>query len=262
MAFNSVNQTPPTIILSSSEKHDFLLKLGVGVAVVGVGGYIIYKVVQNLSGSGPAGGSCATPGTPCYEAIQPYQQQWSYCFTEYQKYMDEFVQEDLKNNITFPTPEQQSILSGYQNCMTTAEEGMTKTAKQFISANVLDNIAYILTGVAVVLLVARVSPSVVNAWKNLSTKVYNGATAASKYYSARLWGSAVDGQIPPTSVDLAKTAYIDNQNILDSQAKYELNIYYDDNVITQDELYRYAGDIDAQISADTRTVTLELSYIR
>jgi hypothetical protein len=261
MAFNSVNQTPSTIILSSSDKYDFLLKLGIGVAAVGVGGYIIYKVAQNL-GSGPAGGSCSTPGTPCYEALQPYQQQWSYCFTEYQNYMNEFIQEDLKNNVTFPTPEQQSILSSYQNCMTSNEEAMTKTAKQFISANVIANIAYIITGVGTALLVARVSPSIVKAWKNLSLNNWTGSSTASRLTGANIWGMADDGQIPATNVDLVKSSYISEQNTFRTQITYDLDAYYADQLITDDELNSLIETASTELTDDTDTIIARLELIR
>jgi len=260
MAFDSVNQTPSTIVLSSSDKYDFLLKLGIGVAVVGIGGYIIYKVVQNL-GSGVSGGSCATAGTPCYEALQPYEQQWSYCFTQYQNYMNEFVQQDLKNNVTFPTPEQQSVLTQFQNCMTAAENGMGKTAGQFVSANVIANIAYILTGVGTVLLVARYSPSIVKAWRSLSVKNITGSATASRYSSAYFKGSAEDGEIPASKVGLVKYSYTAEQETFKTQIDSDLDTYYAADLITEDELNYYTGEISIEITEDTDTVIDALDRI-
>ena len=260
MVFNSANQTPSAIVLSSSDKYDFLLKLGIGVAVVGIGGYIIYKVVQNL-GSGILGGSCATPGTPCYEALQPYEQQWSYCFTQYQNYTNEFIQQDLKNKVTFPTPEQQSILNQFQNCMTSTENGMGKTAQQFVSANVIANIAYIITGIGTALLVARVSPSIVKAWKNLSLNNWTGSSSALRDINANTLGMVYDGQIQPEDVGLVKSSVTSNADAFKEQIDTDLNTYYVNDLITEDELNWLTGQVSIQITDDTELILDHLDDI-
>jgi hypothetical protein len=111
--------------LSGNQK---LLLYGLGaVGAIGVG----YVLVKNLSQPGPPGGGCADPNSPCYQAIQPYQQAWQQCANEFGYYQHQF---DMANaaNQTGLTQEQITTLDYYRNCMDTAAESLAITAKDYI----------------------------------------------------------------------------------------------------------------------------------
>ena len=110
-------------------------------------------------------------------------------------------------------------------------------------------------------MVGRVSPSIVKAWKSLSVKNITGASTASRYTSAFIKGSAEDGEIPVSKVGLVKSSYTAEQETFKTQIDSDLRTYYAADLITEDELNYYTGEISIEITDDTDTVIDALNRI-
>jgi hypothetical protein len=70
------------------------------------------------------------------------------------------------------------------------------------------------------------------------------------------------GQIPATSVDLVKSSYISEQNTFRTQITYDLDAYYADQLITEDELNSLIETASTELTDDTDTIIARLELIR
>jgi hypothetical protein len=118
---------------------DFLIKAGAAVGAVAVGGYALLTLVKGVTG--PSGGSCTDPSTPCGAAVAPYAQEFQSCLTQYTQYFNQFVSEDQSASPpTGLTTSQLATLANLQSCMDTAAKGIGAAAQSY-GQSPLDTIA-------------------------------------------------------------------------------------------------------------------------
>jgi len=222
---------------------------------VGIAGYLGYIAICNVTGScGPVGGSCTTPGTPCYTAIQPYQQQLNICASNYGQYLAQYLQEDSAQNPPIAlTSGQLANLAYLTNCMNNASANIGKVAKQYEPENVTDILATYV-GIAVVTAVGIYfgGKTAVNIYKSLKNNTpITGSGAANAETQVGIRASVDDGTITPEqAADLSQQLPNISQNDISTNTD-TLNQMAADDVLTQDEADALATEDADNIEADT-----------
>lgn len=114
---------------------------GSDVALALVGGGIAVGVVAAVYYSfnqGPSGGSCdctKDPGSPCCQALTPYQQEYQTCANQYSALWAQIVQGGQA-----PTSAQQAELDSLKSCMDQAAKNIADTARNFVPQNAIQSL--------------------------------------------------------------------------------------------------------------------------
>ena len=219
---------------------------------VGIAGYLAYYVISSLTHPGPIGGSCTTPGTPCYEAMQPYQQQFNECALQYNQYLQQYLKEDSQNG-TGLTTGQLDNLSYLTQCMNTAAVNMGQVAKQYEPTNpweIVANAVYIAVGVVSVGIVGgSLFKTIYTTLKNNKPITGSGFANASKQTQIRM--AVDDGTITPDqAAGLSQQLPEVSQSDISGNTQ-TLNEMAADDVMTQDEADALASEDADNIEADT-----------
>jgi len=219
---------------------------------VGIAGYLAYYTINSLVNPGATGGSCTTPGTPCYNALQPYQEQFNECATQYNQYLQQYLKEDSANG-TGLTTGQQDNLNYLTQCMNTAAGNIGKVAKQYEPLEVpsilatAGAIAIVIVGAAIGYKIAF--PKTYATLKN--NKPITGSDFANGSMQTQLRMGVDDGTITPDqAADLSQQLPNISQNDISTNTD-TLNQMVADDVLTQDEADTLATEDADNIDADT-----------
>lgn len=205
---------------------------------IGGGLYIVYYVSKNLV-SGFTGTDCNQPGSPCYNALQPYVETYNICAKQYAYYLDLYLKEDAANGTGF-TSAQLDQLNYLYNCMNDASKNIADTAKQF-NNNPLDTVAYF-AGLA--LLSVGVGYGLSAIIKALRTTPSNGSTFGSIIRNAMMRQKIANGEITVDQASGLVRQSSDLQNV---------------DVTTNDAFYRNLAqrEIIASEVADSIRTTID-----
>jgi hypothetical protein len=217
---------------------------------VGIAGYLAYYTINQLTG--PSGGSCTTPGSPCYNALQPYQEQFNECATQYNQYLQQYLQQDSANG-TGLTTGQQDNLNYLTQCMNTAAGNIGKVAKQYEPENVVDILA---TDIGIAIIIVGASIGAGYLFKKIyptlkNNKPITGSDFANGSMQTQLRMGVDDGTITPDqAANLKQQLPNISQNDISTNTD-TLNQMVADDVLTQDEADTLATEDEANIDADT-----------
>ena len=103
-------------------------KIVIGVGAVAVVGGLSYYLISQLTGA--VGGSCSTPGTPCYAALSGYQKALQTCANQYALEMQNIINANKASGAGI-TSAQQNILNQLSSCMEYNAAQIAKTAATF-----------------------------------------------------------------------------------------------------------------------------------
>ncbi len=221
-------------------------KAGIIAGGIGVAGYLAYYAIGQLTG--PTGGSCTTPGTPCYEALQPYQQQFNTCSQQYATYLNQYLKEDSANGTGF-TSAQLSQLNYLENCMNTAAGNIANTAKQYEPANVLDIVATFVGAGIFAALSLYGAGKFFSALKN--NKPVTGSGAGNAMKQAMIRNSVENGEVSTDEAAGLESQLSDltQQDVQGNDTM--LNNYVTDEVITQSDAQIIAQEDETNMDDDT-----------
>jgi hypothetical protein len=185
---------------------------------VGGGLYIVYYVSKNIVSSF-TGTNCNQPGSPCYDALQPYAKTYDICAKEYAYYLDLYLKQDSANGTGF-TSAQLDHLNYLYNCMNDASKHIADTAKQY------DNNPFVIVAyfAGITMLTVGTLYGLSKFINSLRTKPTNGSTFGSIIRNALIRKKVSTGEITPD-----QAAGLKNQseelNSLDLRTN---DIYYND----------------------------------
>lgn len=225
-----------------------------GIGILGAAGVAAYAVSQL---TGPVGGSCSTPGTPCYAALQPYQAEFQNCANTYAQDLKAFNAEDAKNGTGF-TAGQLSELNYLTGCMNAASANIAKVAHQYAPTNA---IAILSGAVGAAVLAAGIGVGAGVFVKALRTRPINGGSAADALNNAVTRLDVQDGTITAEQAsDLS--SQLASQNSVDiSDVSDYLNGLVEADIIdaeTADALFSTLSDA---MTADTDATVEELGAL-
>jgi len=199
-------------------------KFGLIAGVVGIGGYITYYAVSNVLGA--PGGSCSNPGSPCYQALQPYKQQYQTCANAYQNYLSQFLQEDSKNGTGF-TSAQLEVLQQEQNCMDNAAANIAKIAHQY-EPNYWQTLATDIGLAVVASATAYYGLKGAGAFiRQLRTPPTTGGSAGADMMNANVRAGVTNGDISPESAaGFSRSIQVDVQPYYVNDINTEITVDY------------------------------------
>ena len=247
MVIEQVGKATGSVIQSSGEAFNrateglpWWAKAGIIAGGIGLAGYLVYYSIGQLTG--PPGGSCTTPGTPCYEALYPYQQQFNTCAKQYATYLNQYLKEDSANG-TGLTQAQIENLNYLQSCMDTAAKNMSNVAKQYEPASVVDIlVTYIGLGIVAAL------------------SLIGGFYGAGKFFSALRNNKPVTGSGAGNAMKQAMIRYaVDNGEISPDEAaglESQLPDLTQNDIQSNNEVLDYYASIDA-ITTDEEQILSE-----
>ncbi|MEM3862242.1 MAG: hypothetical protein QW203_07165 [Thermoplasmatales archaeon] len=251
MVIKQVGEATGNVISSTGEAFNkatsgipWPVKAGIIVGGVGAAGYLTYYLIQQLTGT--QGGSCTTPGTPCYTAINPYAQTYQTCANEYAQNLSNYLAEDNKNGTGFTTA-QLSNLNYLANCMNTASSNIANEAKKYAPQNPLVIVAYF-AGIAIVtatsLYFGAKGVSILRKTKSFSAGINNGFQAQQAMNDAAIQTSVADGDISADEASGINDQYssMTQENI--NYSSQQIQQYAADDIITQEE----ADAVDSEVS--------------
>jgi hypothetical protein len=222
-----------------------------------VGGiiYLGYEAVKSLST--PPGGSCNDPSSPCYQALQPYKEQFQICADEYAKDLDAFIKEDSQQGTSF-TQSQLDTLNYLTNCMNQAAEKMAQVAKQYAP----DTWPEIIEGIIFVALVAVLAKYGLSKYIEAKTKPRNGATAATVMYKAFIQDAVDTGIISSINASaLMTTTQIEENNLTQIDTAYYQELV-NLNIISETLATQLLNVELTEMSADFASLLQLLSILR
>ena len=224
---------------------------------IGIAGYIGYYAINQLTG--PSGGSCTTPGTPCNQALQPYQQAFQICANEYAKNLQQFINEDNANGTGF-TSSQLDILNQLASCMNNNASQISKIAKQFEPENPIDVAVTIIAaavGAAIVLYIS--GKTAVYIFKSLkNNKPVSGSGAANALKQTAIRSNYEDGNISADQAAALEKQLPDmTQEDIQGNDEYLAGLQ-EDGVITQEEENILSSEDETNMELDTEDTVNEL----
>ena len=187
----------------TSEDAKAIAYIVAGLGGVGIVAYFVYS----LANPGPKGGSCTTPGTPCYEALQPYIQEFNTCFSQYAQLLNTIV-----NSGNAPTDAQTTLLKQLRSCMDDAASNIAKTAYQYVPDSWSNIVEEVVMGAVLVVMVGLGLSAVLNYLKarmangQLATKPSNGAGIAALVFDAFTEYGAENGLLTSTQIAAWETS--------------------------------------------------------
>lgn len=225
-----------------------------GIGILGAAGVAAYAVSQL---TGPVGGSCSTPGTPCNTAISPYYQEFLKCSNLYFSDLKAFNAEDAKNGTGF-TAGQLSELGYLKSCMDTAAANMAKVAHQYAPANALGILSTFI-GEAVVVGAGLVGFSYI--LKAIKTPANSGSSAADIANNVVIRGSIDDGTITPEqasalSDDISSMTEEDISSFEDFTS-----LLLDEGIITEETASALVSVAETAMEADEATTVEDLGAL-
>jgi len=217
---------------------------------VGIAGYLAYYTINQLTG--PSGGSCTTPGSPCYNALQPYQQAFQICANEYAKNLQQYINEDNANGTGF-TSAQLNVLNQLEACMNQNASQISKIAKQYEPENPLDVAVTIIAaavGAAIVLYIS--GRTAIYIYKSLNNnKPVSGSGAANAMKQTAIRSNYEDGNISPDQAAALKDQLPETtQDDIQANDDYLAGLQEDD-VITQEEENILSDEDETNMEMDT-----------
>lgn len=166
----------------------------------GIGGglYIGYVAVNTLVGGGTSA-DCSNPNSPCYQALQAYQQNYQTCANQYSSYLNQFLTENAANGTAF-TSSQLSTLNYLTNCMDNAAANIAATAKQYQPKNYLGECFIIGTAIISTAIAGYIGVKALAYLKTIKTPIANGGSAGSGMMNVATRYYADTGLVPTDEV--------------------------------------------------------------
>jgi hypothetical protein len=187
----------------TSEDAKTLVILAAGLGGVATVAYFVYA----LANPGPKGGSCTTPGTPCYNALLPYQQEFQSCLNQYTQLWSQIAQSGQA-----PTDAQLQVSAQLRDCMDVAAGNVANTAQEYVPDNWATLLEQVITAAALIAFAAYGLPGIadfVNRLRSqgeITTKASNGAGIAAIVFDATVQYAALNNLISSTQVTAWETA--------------------------------------------------------
>ncbi len=222
----------------------------------GIGGviYLGYYFIKQYSG--PLGGSCATPGTPCYTAVQPYYQAWQICATQYSTYLSQYLQEDSANN-TGLTQTQLTNLNYLTNCMNNNANGMANQAHKYAPSDVMGVLAsYIGTGIEIGIAVVTGAWAAKQILSGIRTIPRTGYSSSQVINDSILRFYAQNSKITPSTASAISNQYDDIVKTNISGDGTQLRMYYENDYIDYNTYLDTYNTDSTDMTSDANT-TLE-----
>ena len=139
----------------SKRTEDILTVVGV-LGALGIGGYAVYRLVSSVTTPG-----CTTPGTACYEAIQPELNAIQGCTNEYMSLLNTYLEEDNKAGTSLTQAQQANLNYIMNSCIIPQERQLSKNLQPYNwQANMVTVAKYVVI-TAGVLIFVKISPSVI-----------------------------------------------------------------------------------------------------
>ncbi|MEM0159790.1 MAG: hypothetical protein QW393_03455 [Candidatus Micrarchaeaceae archaeon] len=251
MVIKQVGEATGNVISSTGEAFNkatsgipWPVKAGIIVGGVGAAGYLTYYLIQQLTGT--QGGSCMTPGTPCYTAINPYAQTYQTCANEYAQNLSNYLAEDNKNGTGFTTA-QLSNLNYLANCMNTAASNIASEAKKYAPQNPLLVLVYFLgagAAIAISLVGGAEAVKILRSTKSFAAGFNNGFQVQQAMNDAAIRAKIASGDISPDEASGIDDQYssMTQENI--NYSSQQIQQYAADDIITQEE----ADAVDSEVS--------------
>lgn len=226
---------------------------------IGIAGYIGYYAVSQLTSSisGPPGGSCTEQGSPCYTAVQPYQQAFSICANEYAQNLQQYINEDNKNGTGF-TSAQLDVLNQLSSCMNSNASQIGNIAKQYEPENPIDVVAtYIGAAIAAAILLYLGGKTAVSVYLSLkNNKPISGSAAANAMKQVGVRYNYANGDISADQAAALEKQFPDiTQSDIQGNDDF-LTSLQDDGVITEEEDTVLSNEDELYMDEDT-TDTLD-----
>jgi len=139
----------------SKTTENILAVVGV-LGALGIGGYAVYRLVSSVTTPG-----CTTPGTACYEAIQPELNALQACMNEWTSTLNAYLEEDNKAGTSLTQAQQANLNYIMNSCIIPQERQLSKNLQPYNwQANMVTVAQYVVI-TAGVLIFFKISPSVI-----------------------------------------------------------------------------------------------------
>ena len=139
----------------SKTTENILAVVGV-LGALGIGGYAVYRLVSSVTTPG-----CTTPGTACYEAIQPELNALQACMNEWTSTLNAYLEEDNKAGTSLTQAQQANLNYIMNSCVIPQERQLSKNLQPYNwQANMVTVAQYVVI-TAGVLIFFKISPSVI-----------------------------------------------------------------------------------------------------
>lgn len=247
--------------MADNNDNSWIWKLVAVIGGIGALAYLGYYLIKQETG--PVGGSCNTPGTPCYTAIQPYYQTYQTCANQYAQYLSQYLKEDSANG-TGLTEAQLTNLNYLTNCMNNASQNIAKVAKQYAPQNALDIVAFYATiaiATPIWLYFGAKAVNILRNTKSYNTGIKTGSQAAQAINDSGIQSYVDDGIISPDEAAGLKSQYssITQNNVEDANSLIES--YATDGIIEEDEVENTESEVDDAMEADATDTEDALSGV-
>ena len=227
------------------------------IAAIGIAGAVGVAVYAIETLTGPVGGSCNDPSTPCGAATAPYKQEFLKCSKLYWTYLDSFLKEDAAAN-TGLTAAQLSELGYLKTCMDTAAANIAKTAHQYAPADAIGILASSV-GDAVIIGAALVGFSYI--LKVIRTTPISGASNANIADNVVMRGNVDNGVITPEQASALsdQLSSLTEENI----ASFEdfTSLLVESEVITEETASALVAAAETAMDADEAETAAELAGV-
>lgn len=248
-------------MVSEEAKKD-LVKFGIGAGIVGSLAFLGYEAIVSITG--PPGGSCATPGSPCYECMAPYESQLKNLTTQFNAYYAGIITQDSAANSGI-TANQQNIIDNFQTQINAQILGIQKCAKQYTPSTWQDVAGGIVTAIVIIavgIAIAKIIQSLRSYRKPPSDRNGGGGGWISNMLLNANLQKAVDNKkITPENA----SALSSSANSLTSQQQSEIQVFTSSMVsaslITAEEAAAIAAAMAAVITVDTAETLILIAAV-
>ena len=244
----------------SDDDRNFLLKVGLygaGVAIVGYGSYVF---VQGLVNPGAKGGSCDTPGTPCYEALAGCTAEGQTYATQYATQLQAFITADGGAGNAL-TSSQLAVLADIQTAWTNSAAACAKIAYGFAPTSGEDVLANLIGTGAEIGIAAIGLAGAASLFAKFATSNASVAGVVSKMQGAIIEALASAGQISRSAAAAISDSIPSILSTNTAAEQTELTAYVNLGLISEAIADGIAEDDAAAMAADAEAVESALEDI-
>jgi hypothetical protein len=238
--------------MAKSDDYVNIAKAGAIVGAVALGGYFVYKIIN----PGAVGGSCTTPGTPCYEATSGYQSQLQVCMNEFTQ-----LNTTIATQVTAPTAGQAAAMNNLTTCMKNAAAGIASASAAFIPPDQVNELVEGAILVAATIAISKYGlpglAGFINTLRSggqITTELEDSGSFSSIVANATAWLAQQDDLISSADAD-AWTSLINN--VTDNAVQETTDFYQglaDSGYIAQEIADQTISDLTDSITSDAQTL--------
>ena len=240
----------------SKTTENILAVVGV-LGALGIGGYAVYRLVSSVTTPG-----CTTPGTACYEAIQPELNALQACMNEWTSTLNAYLEEDNKAGTSLTQAQQANLNYIMNSCVIPQERQLSKNLQPYNwQANMVTVAQYVVI-TAGVLIFFKISPSVIRGIVNslrTSSVMRTGPEMGSAATNLSLRVQAPNLE-PSTLSDWAYRGVYNMTSDFQTLDQTNYSLLVEEGIIdeaTADSLYSTAVDAMEADAEDTAAYLLE-----